>query len=802
MFSLAVRTLRHRKAGFAGAFVALLCAAALVCACGILLETGLRGSVAPERYAGTPILVAGDQNMHQQIRKKDKVKHKAKPIADRAWVPAEVADRLRRLPGVRQVVTEVTFPASLKGDWGWGHGWESAALAPVTLRDGRAPRAAGEIVVEPSAGLRPGASAQLLTPDGPARYTVVGVTAQRFASQRAIYFAAEEARRLAGHAGFYSAIGVFPAGVDVRPALEGTSAAVRTGDARGKVEFLGADNARIKLISMGAALGGTSLLVAILVVSGTFTLSIQQRLRELALLRAVGATPRQVRRLVGREALMVGMAAAVPGACAGIGLAFWLRGRFVGLDVMPANLQLVLSPFPVIVATLATVGAGWAAARLAARRSARVRPVEALDDAALANARTPWLRLPVGLAVLAGAVTLTLVLSGLHTEAAAGPVTILTALAWTTAVALLAPLLARVAFSVLGLPLKTARTTGYLAAANLRAGSRRFAAVITPLTLLVGLAGTILFSQTTMSHAAAGQAQAGTLAEHIVGPLAPASAAATVRKVPGVRTVTQVKRTTVRVGLTKRSAQGVTPAGLTNTMDLGLRSGSLAKLGPGTVAVRAGMGLEPADRVKLTLADGTPVTLEVIAVYARGLGFGDLTLDHDLVAAHVDVPLSDALLVSAPGVQRSVLTEALRPFPGLGIPGKETVAAEQQASSAEVNYFSLGLIIAFAAIAVVNTLAMSTADRAREFGLLRLIGTTRRQVMRMLHWETLAVLLISTVLGTAIALVTLTAFSSGMTGTAMPHIPPLTYLAIVVVAATLASLATILPARLALRLGR
>ncbi|WP_143219872.1 ABC transporter permease, partial [Actinomadura sp. CNU-125] len=94
------------------------------------------------------------------------------------------------------------------------------------------------------------------------------------------------------------------------------------------MEFLGAEDARIDLISMGGALGGTSLLVAVLVVSGTFALSVRQREREIALLRAVAATPRQVRRLIGREALLVGLVAAPLGAACGLPLAFWLRDRF------------------------------------------------------------------------------------------------------------------------------------------------------------------------------------------------------------------------------------------------------------------------------------------------------------------------------------------------------------------------------------------------------------------------------------------------------------------------------------------
>jgi putative ABC transport system permease protein len=89
---------------------------------------------------------------------------------------------------------------------------------------------------------------------------------------------------------------------------------------------------------------------------------------------------------------------------------------------------------------------------------------------------------------------------------------------------------------------------------------------------------------------------------------------------------------------------------------------------------------------------------------------------------------------------------------------------------------------------------MSTSDRSREIALLRLVGTTRRQVLRMLRLETLTAVVVAVALGTGISLVTLSAFSSGMTGSAVPYVPPLTYLAVVAAAAVLALAATAIPA--------
>lgn len=265
--------------------------------------------------------------------------------------------------------------------------------------------------------------------------------------------------------------------------------------------------------------------------------------------------------------------------------------------------------------------------------------------------------------------------------------------------------------------------------------------------------------------------------------------------------------TTVRVGLTKYAAQGVTPEGLTRTWDPEVTAGSLDGFGPGSAAVSElaaeQLGLKTGGPLTLTLGDGTPVTVTVAAVYARGLGFGDLTLAHDLVAAHVDNPLAGGVLVATePGTGREQLAAALKEFPGtvvLSAADADGARAERQDAQAEVNLLAMGLVLAFTAIAVVNTLAMSTAERFREFAMLRLAGATRRQVLRMLRTEALAVLLIGAGLGSGIALAVLIAFSVGMTGRAAPAVLPLVYGVVVGAAGLLALVATALPGRFALR---
>ncbi|MFD0265965.1 FtsX-like permease family protein [Streptomyces sp. NPDC127106] len=839
MLRYALQTLRARKGGFIGAFLALFCAAALVTACGILLETGLRGTIGTERYAGAPVIVSGDQNVHQVTTKekkgKTKTKEKAKPLGERVWIPADTAAKVAALPGVKAALPEVTFPAyavtpegqvvpGVDGKPSYGHAWTSAALTPFTLAEGAAPVGADEVVVDRElagrAGIKPGAELTVQSTGAPRTYRVTGIAAPAggdLEQQTSLFFSDAEAERLSGREGEVAAVGVLPKpGVSekdlagqVRQALEGTTAQVSTGGDRGPVEFLDAAKARIKLVSMGGAIGGTSLLVAILVVVGTFALSIQQRYRELALLRAIAATPKQVRQLIGREALIVGLLAGVLGSVTGLPIAYWLHGKFVGFKAIPDTLEVTFSVFPFFAAIGAALLGAWAAARISARRTARIRPAEALSEAAMEQGFA-WGRLGAGAAFLAGGIVLLAVLAALRTEPASTPVTFLSVVVLAVAVSLLGPLIARIAVAVLGVPLRASRVGGYLATANARANTKRLSAAITPLALLIGMACTVFFVQTTMGAAATAQAKAGNKADWVVGsagPGVPAQAADSLRRVPGVTAVTEVVRTSVRVGLEKYPAQGVSTAGLTSTWDPGVTGGSLEGFGEKSVALSEvaadNLGKKPGDTLKLTLGDGTETELTVAAVYERGLGFGDLTMSHALVSQHVDNPLASSLLVKTAGdgrAGRGELQKALGGLPGIGVLDRgqvEDLQAEVQQSNAEVNYVAMGLIIAFTAIAVVNTLAMSVSDRTREFALLQLVGTTRRQVMGMLRIESVMVVLISAVLGTGIAFAVLTAFSIGMTGSASPTVDPLMYLGVLGFAALLAVLATVVPGRVA-----
>ncbi|MGH3447957.1 MAG: FtsX-like permease family protein, partial [Nocardioidaceae bacterium] len=283
--------------------------------------------------------------------------------------------------------------------------------------------------------------------------------------------------------------------------------------------------------------------------------------------------------------------------------------------------------------------------------------------------------------------------------------------------------------------------------------------------------------------------------------------ATTVRQTSGVTAATQVLHSTVWIGKHHYRAQGVTPSGLDATMNLGVTAGSIDKLGKRTVALSTttanSLGKQVGGTLTMRLGDGTPAHLHVVAIYTRGLGFGALTLPYHLLAAHVDNPTAATVLIAAPTTARPALHALAAGHKGIRLSDQTTVSAESTSSgNAMVRYLALGLIIAFTAISVVNTLAIATIDRRRELALLRRVGATRRQILRMLRAETLAALVTALVLGAAIGGATLAGFAAGITGSTTPTVTATVAAAIVAAAAVLSYLGTAIPARAIMRTTR
>ncbi|MFD4632900.1 ABC transporter permease [Streptomyces sp. NPDC058284] len=808
---LARAAVRFKPAAFAGTFVALMMASLIVAACGILLETGVRASVPPTRYAGAPVVAAADQSAHFVTGSGDSKSETDTPLPDRARIDGSLVAEAGAVPGARTAVPDVTFPVR-SGDKGvTAHGWGATAFTGEKLTAGRAPHPGEVVLAAPGAAV--GDRTTLTTADGPRDFRVSGTVRTADAPPTA-WFADSEAVRLSGHPGRIDAIAVLPkAGVSpdtlkaqVAKAL-GDRATVHTGDDRSAAEGSELAYAKDMLTGLGGSFGGIAALTAVFTAAGTVALSVGQRAREYALLRAIGTTPRQIRRTIATETLLVAPFAGAIGVLPGIALANWWFGRLKEKGAIPEAVNLSVSFVPLVsaigVAVLTALGAGY----LAARRPSRIKPGQALSEASVERAGPGWIRTPLGVAAAVGGV----VFAGFaanNTGEDAANAALGVIMLFMLAVALLGPLVARGCAALFGLPLRGAGASASLAAANSRTNARRLASAITPIVLAMAFSSVLVFMHTSEDRVAADQQRAGITADHIVSReagLAPGEVTKAAHA-DGVTAAVGLLKTSVLVPvgsggdrwLESASAQGVTgsAADLAEVQDLKVETGALA-LGRGEVAVDTRLAdsahVKTGERIDVRLPDGTKASPKVVATYGRGLGLSQVTMAAADLKQHVTSSFTQEIWAKGGSAQALAGLGTLRDRDGYA-----TAQSMDRELNAWANTTMAAVLGGFAAVAVVNTLVMTVLDRRRELGTLRLIGSTRRQVMRMIRWEALLVACAGIVIGSAIALATLVPMMNGLTGQA-PYIPPLVYGSFVAAILTLGLASATIPARAALR---
>ena len=710
----------------------------------------------------------------------------------------------------------MSVPARLGGVVAVAHGWGSAALTPYVLRAGRPPIRPNEVVAGYPAAL--GAHLPLSSTEPTRTVTVVGVARprHRVSQQTAIFLTDSEATRLAGDPGRVDAIGVLAAaGLDIaRLRAAAPGAQVLTADARGRAEYPELQRTRTTLIPVTAAFGGLALFIAMFVVAGTLGLSIQQREREIALLRAVAATPGQIRRLIGWEAAIVALIGSAAGIWPGMLVGRTLAHALVRHGIAPPNFALHTDWLPAAAAIGCAVATSLLAVLAAGRRAARVPPTLALTDAAVEPRLLGPGRIVGGLLALAGAVPLFTISTTTSTPETAAATSELSAIFLVVAVAFFGPVVTYVVARLLSPLLAVISPVGgFLASANLGAATRRFSSASTPLVLSVALSCTLLFSTTTIEHAIHQQRHAaltGQLAVSTSGPGLPAAALAEVRGTPGVRSAVALTATTLGPSLGESGdtlpAQ-ILAGGQGGGLDVGVTAGSLSQLRGDTIALgrhRADAAhARVGDRVAITLADGTRTRATVVATYTRDLTFGDALLSAELALRHQTIPLYRTILVQAahPASLAARLRALASRYPGLRVSGRASLATATDTDREMNRWFGpqfVAEIFAFMSIAVVTTLIMIALRRGRELALLRLVGATPRQVRAMARWEAAVIITIGLGVGLAIAATALLPLSRALTG-GLPYVPAGPFGAIVGGTALLAILALALPTRRALR---
>lgn len=834
MFTLATQMLRHRKGSVVATFIALTAGVMILMTCGLLLESGLRYHGVKHRYADADMVVT---NQELQYTEKDfggETVTYTIGLPEGGSVPADLVDQVAAVPGVAKAVADRSVPVvplTPSAPATTGYGWSSAILAPYRIVSGSAPQAKGEIAVDARAAVRLGTQLEMLVAGVVREFRVTGVveadtpTEKSPGSHRAaVFFTDEQAAAFSPRPGRLDAVGVIAEpDADRETVLNAVNQVASRAGAKaysgadlGLIEQPDAAPARDLLIQAGSAFGGYVAMLVIFVVAGTVGLSVRHRRRDLALLRAIAATPRQVRQLILAEVGLLALVAALIGLPAGIFATAWARNQLIERGFVPDTFTLSGGILSGLAVTSGVVLVALTSAWIAAGRTSKIRPTEALGEISVEPAQSGRIRLGFGLTSLAGGVALTIVSTTVNGQAALGAA-IGMLYTFVLTVALLAPWINRAAATALAPALSRIwGTSGYLAAANLRANAQGMVSVLTALVLSVGFGGSVWFLQDNIERQTVSQNRDGMLAERVLlgtGGL-PARAVADARNVPGVVAATGVQHTSVIVtamgGPLSVMAQSIDPDDAARTMDLRVRSGSLDKLSRDSVAVStqqaASSGWKLGERAKMWLGDGTQVELRVAAIYDRGFGFGDVTLNRDTVAGHTRTGLDDHVLIrTAPGSSAdAALADLSRRYPGSTVVSAADLSgqvAQDLAIGAWLNKLLIAVMIGYAALAAANTMVIAALARRRELSLLRLVGVTRRQVKRMVHAEQAGLLGVALAIGTTIAAITLSSVMYAIAGERVPYVPTLGWVTIVGGTAALAIVAAVLPIGRLLRIA-
>ncbi|MER7346946.1 FtsX-like permease family protein [Streptomyces aurantiacus] len=844
MLRLALKTLRFRKGGFLASLIALFVGAVVVQGCGSLLETGIRANVKAERLAGAPVVVTGGQDYPG-----NPVGNDDDPLTERVLLDEKLVDAVAKVPGVAKAVPDVSVPiTALAGRpaEAFGHSWSSAALSPYKLVAGAKPAASGDVVVDRATakktGVRPGARLKASVRGVPHVFRVSGIAESRHTTRAALLFTDAEATRLYDRPGKIDDIGVLAtAGTDparladaVGDAVSDHGAQALHGNDRGVAEFPAAISGKQNLIPVSGAFGGLSTMVAIFVVGSTVGMLVQQRRREMALLRTTGVTPGQLRRMVMAEtalaAVVAGGLSIVPGQAFGR----FMYDVLVDEDLIPREMIFSQGLIPRLAGFGATLFAALAAAFIASRRVSRVRPTEAMAEATLQTRWVSPIRMILAFLFLGGASALAIVTATVMSGPTAASTSAPAAMLWAVGIALVSPALCRWLAALLRWPVGWfTGLSGQLAMLNASVRRVRLASAVTPIMLATGLATALIYLQTSQDDASNRVFAKNLKADAIVatqdGALPPSlvdtlsrlpqveGASASAASEGSLETVLEPgkndngTKTEPKVRPNKIDLQGVTGSGARQTMAHRAVQGDFGKLTGNSIVlpdhILRDQDKKVGDRVRLRWGNGEASSMTVVGTFDPPRGFDYAMVPAAALLPHTtDGKLSQILVKAKPGVSSQDLRAALQKQTG-EVPGAfvanrseaKAAHAESDKSGRVASYLLAAVVVGYAVIALVNALIVATAERRSEFALQRLIGSTGRQVLWMMSVEALVTALVGIVLGTGVAAGSLIPFGVALDGNVLPSGPGWVYMTIVASAVALTFVSILLPTTLALR---
>ncbi|MFD6529059.1 ABC transporter permease [Streptomyces sp. NPDC060184] len=705
-------------------------------------------------------------------------------------IDAATLEKIRALDGVAGVTGRVSgFAGAADRDGKLiGSGWSTSGgnFAPgkdgedpaYTFTSGDGPAKDGQIALDRASadkgGYHVGDTVRVAT-NGPVKeYALTGVFTTEDGAVNAggslVLFQEATAQRLFLRAGEFqeATVTAAPGASDTALLAEVKSllpsgADARTGQALADEQAKQIEDGLGNLDTILLVFAGIALFVGVFLIANTFSMLIAQRTRELALMRAVGASRRQVKRSVLMEAAVVGLVASAVGFAVGTGLAAALRSA-MGLigGKIPAG-PLVIAPGTVLAAfavgVLITVFAAW----LPARRAAKIAPVAAMSSVhAVAGTRSLVVRNSIG-----GAVAL-LGAAGIVGGAAAADgngrkliaagaflaligIIVLIPLLSRPCIALVRPLLTRV-FGV----------SGKLAAQNAVRNPRRTGATASALAIGLTLVTGISVLGVTLGQAVDRMTTDNIKADYLVsmasGDALDSSALTALRKADGITAVSPQQANWLTVGGKHHAASGVTPGDVEKLFALKTVTGSLDSLAEGRIAVDDDTARnnhwKAGDTLPVTFEDDKKGEVTIGAVYEANEFVSPVLLPEDLANAHTETADIREIWLTTEGgasaANEQAVVDALGDNPAMTVMDRQDMRDMFGGFvnlALNIMYGLLAMALLIAVLGVVNTLAMSVFERKQEIGMLRAIGLDRARVKRMIRLEAVVISLFGALVG-------------------------------------------------------
>ncbi len=832
MLQIALRGVKNNPFRYLATSIAIILGVAFFTATGVM-TTSFRESI------NSSITEAFD-DVDAAVRSTDTID--ADFFEIRSQIPASTADRLADVDGVASAVPYLTGYAQAVtadgktvdagGDNAQGIGWiDNADVNPYRIIDGAAPARPTDIVLDTTTfadgGFAIGDQVRVLPLPADQTFTLVGTVesdSENDFGGQVVGFTFEGAQTILGTTDVDQVFVQADPGVtdeelvaNLQAAIEGQGLEAITG-AELADEFKDLVGTFTSIIDMALKIfAGVALFVGAFVIYNTFSIIIAQRTKEMALLRAIGASGRQVSRSVLVEAVIIGVIASALGAATGIGLGWLLlklitsfAGDFSASLVIPSTTMAT----GIAIGTVLTILAAW----LPARRGARIAPIEALRESAIEEVRAGKARTVVGLGLAGGGLVASLIAVGVIGDGEA----VLLAVglpAIIIAIFSLAPVLVRPVTRVLAIPLvRNGSITGELSRENAARNPKRTAT--TSLTLMIGV--TLMVTATvfaaTLSSAVRGTLEDTVVATDIVGVSANISqlgggldptVAPTIAALADVEAAVPLRSGFAEVDQEFASITGVKAADLAKVLDIGVTAGTIDTLEASTIAVHEDIAADLA----VTIGDTLPVKfqqrtveLTVAGIYTEDGVVGGYLTDLAVLEANTPRSLDTQIFVTTNGAEtvRGEIDEILASDPTAKVKTTSEYIDDQAGQINSLLYLLYGLLgmsVLVALIGIVNTMALSIHERTRELGLLRAVGMNRTQLRRTIRYESALVALMGTTLGLGLGVFFGWLVQQAASDEFPAFVIPWSQLAIVAIVGIAAGvLAGVLPARRAGRL--